>query len=190
MPDHNKYQQKIITIPNILSCVRICLIPLIVWLYCVQQMYSWAGLFLFLSGLTDVVDGFIARRFHMISNLGKILDPIADKLTQGIMLLCLLVRYPLMAFLLTVLIIKEIYMGISGFIITRRTGVVFGAEWHGKAATVFLYAMLLTHLLWPEIPMLISKLSIVMCAVMIMVSFVLYGIRNNDILLRSKDETK
>ena len=73
----NKYEKKIITIPNILSFFRLCLIPVIVWLYGVAHNYVWAGYILILSGMTDMIDGYIARRFHMVSNLGKILDPIA-----------------------------------------------------------------------------------------------------------------
>ena len=78
----SKYEKKIVTIPNILSFFRICLLPVIVWLYGVENNYVWAGYILILSGVTDMADGYIARHFHMISNLGKILDPIADKLTQ------------------------------------------------------------------------------------------------------------
>ena len=69
---------KIITIPNILSLFRLCLIPVILWLYLGQQRNLLAGCVLVLSGVTDIVDGLIARRFHMVSDLGKILDPIAD----------------------------------------------------------------------------------------------------------------
>ena len=87
---------KIVTIPNVLSFFRICLIPLMVWLYCVEQKFQLTGYVLVLSGVTDVVDGFIARKFNMISDLGKILDPIADKLTQAVMLICLVIRFPLM----------------------------------------------------------------------------------------------
>lgn len=183
----NSYQKKIVTIPNILSCVRIAMIPVIVWLYCGQEEYIWSGILLVLSGVTDVIDGWIARHFRMISDLGKVLDPIADKLTQAAVLICLLVRFPLMAFLLVILIIKEIYMSVTGLMIAQRTGVVLCARWHGKAATMLLYAMMVLHLLWPEIPVLISRLSIGACAVMIVVSFVLYGVRNSGILLHDKE---
>ena len=74
---------RIITVPNLLSFFRFCLIPVIIWSYCVKENPLLAGEILLLSGLTDLADGYIARRFHMISNLGKILDPVADKLTQA-----------------------------------------------------------------------------------------------------------
>ena len=79
---------RIITVPNLLSFFRLCLIPVIIWSYCVKKNPLLAGEILLLSGLTDLADGYIARRFHMISNLGKILDPVADKLTQAAMLIC------------------------------------------------------------------------------------------------------
>ena len=74
---------RIITVPNLLSFFRLCLIPVIIWSYCVKKNPLLAGEILLLSGLTDLADGYIARRFHRISNLGKILDPVADKLTQA-----------------------------------------------------------------------------------------------------------
>lgn len=105
---HNN--SRILTIPNLLSFFRLCLILLIIWLYCVEENYSWAGYTLILSGITDIVDGFIARRFHMTSDLGKVLDPVADKLTQAAMLVCLLVRFPFMIVPLVLLLIKETFI--------------------------------------------------------------------------------
>src|SRR5699024_12022303 len=69
-------QSKILTIPNLLSFFRLCLIPVFMWLYCVDRNYLWTGIILIISGLTDTVDGIIARKFNMISDLGKVLDPI------------------------------------------------------------------------------------------------------------------
>ena len=71
-------RKKILTIPNLLSLLRLCLVPLIIWLYCEQDNALAAAVVLALSGLTDVVDGFIARRFHMISDLGKVLDRMGE----------------------------------------------------------------------------------------------------------------
>ncbi len=169
---------KIFTIPNILSFFRICLIPWIVWLYCVEQEYQTTGYILILSGITDIVDGFLARKFNMISDLGKILDPIADKLTQAVMLICLMVRFPLMILPLILMVVKETFMGVTGVLVIQKKGIVHGANWHGKAATVLLYAMMINHVFWTEIPPIASTVSIILCTVMIGISFVLYGIRN------------
>ena len=170
--------KKIITIPNILSFFRICLVPLIVWMFCIKHNFRLTGYILLLSGATDMVDGYVARRFHMISDLGKVLDPIADKLTQATMLICLLFRFPMMICPLALLIAKEIFMAVTGICIIRKTGIVLGASWHGKVATCLLYGMMIVHVFWYEISYFASVCSILVCTLMIGVSFVLYGIRN------------
>lgn len=143
---------KIFTIPNALSLLRLCLIPLFVWLYCTKQNYVGTTIVLLVSGLTDIIDGFIARKFNMVSNLGKALDPVADKLTQGAMLFCLLTNFPYMLIPLILLVIKEIFSAVTGLVVIRKTGKVYGAEWHGKLTTCTIYAMILLHLVWPAIP--------------------------------------
>ena len=123
---------KVFTIPNILSFFRLILIPVLIWSYVVKKNYAATGWILLLSGLTDIADGFIARRFHMISNLGKILDPVADKLTQATMLFCLFTRFPHMILPLVLMAFKELYMAVSGCLIMKKTGKVTGADWHGN----------------------------------------------------------
>ncbi|MCI9456803.1 MAG: CDP-alcohol phosphatidyltransferase family protein [Oscillospiraceae bacterium] len=178
-PNHAEtYKTKILTIPNLLSFFRICLIPVFIWLYCVRKNELWTGIVLILSGITDVADGLIARRFHMISDVGKALDPVADKLTQGAMLLCLISRFSLMLIPLLLMTVKEIYMGVAGVMVIRRTGNVPGADWHGKAATGLLFAMMILHIFWPEIPSAVSIVSVAACTVMVGISFVLYAMRN------------
>ena len=104
MEDNRK---QLLTIPNLLSAFRILLVPVIVWLYCGRGDYPLTACVLVLSGVTDIVDGFIARRFRMVSDLGKVLDPVADKLTQAVALGCLLTRFEAIWRLLAVLLIKE-----------------------------------------------------------------------------------
>ncbi len=176
----------LLTIPNILSLVRLAIIPVMVWLYCGKEQYLATGILLIASGLTDVVDGFIARRFGMISDVGKVLDPLADKCTQGAMLLCLLLRFPLMLLPFIFLIVKEMFMTVSGYIIIKKCKKVLGANWHGKAATVCLYGMMMLHTFWYNIPTLISHITITICAAMITLSFVLYSIRNLCELIHRK----
>lgn len=130
---------RIITVPNLLSFFRLCLIPVIIWSYCVKKNPLLAGEILLLSGLTDLADGYIARRFHRISNLGKILDPVADKLTQAAMLICLFTRFPHVLLLIVIMAGKELYMVVSGCLVIRKTGKVHGADWHGKIVTFLLY---------------------------------------------------
>ena len=129
---------RIITVPNLLSFFRFCLIPVIIWSYCVKENPLLAGEILLLSGLTDLADGYIARRFHMISNLGKILNPVADKLTQAAMLICSFTRFPHMLSLIVIMAVKELYMAVSGCLVIRKTGKVHGADWHGKNSNLFI----------------------------------------------------
>lgn len=186
MNDHTtpERENRIITIPNILSVCRIIMIPVFIWAYCCRKEYPLAFLILCLSGITDLVDGFIARTFHMVSNLGKALDPLADKLTQGAVLLCLGSRYPQMLFLAGLLVAKEIITGLMSLSAIHKTKEVKGADWHGKVTTCLLYFTMLLHILWGGIPQTASVLLTVLCVIMMAVSFVMY-FRRNVTLLKS-----
>lgn len=176
------FRGKILTVPNLLSFSRILMIPWFMWMYLSQRSSVGTALILLLSGFTDTIDGMIARRFHMVSNLGKALDPLADKLTQIAVLACLVIRFPHMWAALVVLCVKELFVLITSLLSIRKTGVVMSASWHGKAATVALYAVAITHLLFPSMPGLLSDVLICLCICLILLSGVLYGIRNHRTL--------
>lgn len=158
--------------------VRICLIPVIVWLFLGKEDYLLTGIFVVISGLTDVVDGMIARKFNMISDLGKVLDPIADKATQAVVVILLSIRFPLMLLPLSVGIVKEIFMTISGYMVVKKCNIVLGANWHGKLATVVLTVTMALHLVWYSITPVVSIVLICLSAVLILLSLTLYAIRN------------
>ena len=186
-----RYKNKIITIPNLLSLFRLLLIPVIVWLYVFRQDYIWTTAVLTLSGVTDIVDGIIARKCNMISDFGKAFDPVADKLTQIATLFCLVSRFRWMLLPLVILVVKEVFAAITSLLVIRKTGKVLGAVWHGKAATVCLYSMMVIHLLWFNIPTIVSGILIGACTGMVLLSAVLYGTRNVKILMngaRSDEE--
>ena len=174
----NTYKNKIFTVPNILSFFRLCLIPLIVWLYMEKQDYLLTLIVLTLSGITDIADGIIARKCNMISDFGKAFDPIADKLTQFATLFCLVSRFSYMLYPLALLVFKEVCTGITSLISIRRTNTVKGALWHGKLTTVLLYAMMALHLLWYKIPRSLSLVTVGICLIAMTMSFVMYSIRN------------
>lgn len=167
----------VFTVPNILSFVRLLMIPFIVWTYCTEQSAVLTAALLILSGVTDVVDGFIARRFNMISDIGKALDPVADKCTQLAMLLCLLTKYERMIIPFVILLVKELVNGTVNLISAKRKKRIEGADWHGKVSTVLLYAMLVVHVLWINIPVCVSNVFIGACIVMMSISFALYLLR-------------
>ncbi|MGI5977317.1 MAG: CDP-alcohol phosphatidyltransferase family protein [Candidatus Limivicinus sp.] len=184
----NKFKSKVFTIPNILTFIRLLLIPVFVWLYIGRQDYKLTSIILLLSGFTDVLDGFIARHFDMVSDLGKAIDPVADKLTQLAMLLCLVSRFRLMLVPLSLLVVKELFCGITCVMAIKKTGVVEGADWHGKLTTFLLYAMMILHLIWADITPTVSTVSILLCTASMILSFIMYGIRNiNAIKGRKQD---
>lgn len=139
--------QKIFTIPNVLSIIRILLIPILFYLYLVIENKVLFACVLAFSYLSDLADGIIARKFNMISDLGKVLDPAADKLTQASMLICISLTNPRAWLLFVLLAAKELTMALSGFFAVKRTGVVSGAKWYGKACTVVLNLMFALMLL-------------------------------------------
>ena len=167
-------QSRILTVPNLLSFFRLCLIPVIIWLYCVEKNYLWAGIILILSGITDTVDGFVARRFHMTSDLGKMLDPVADKLTQGALVICFAIRYPLMRAVLVLFIVKEGFMGIMGLLLLPRGKKLDGAKWFGKVCTAVLYVLLFVLLLFPGIGAAAANGLILICAAFMLFSLIMY----------------
>ena len=150
--------KNIFTIPNILSMFRLLLLPVIVYTYLNQKDYVLTGILLLISGLTDLLDGYIARTFNMMSDLGKILDPVADKATQAVVLLCLMTRFSWLTIPFICILIKELFMSCIGMVIIKKTGEVHGAVWHGKVATFMLDFMI----------MIILKMSILLHLLSIM----------------------
>ena len=134
-------------IPNALSLVRMALIPAFVTLY-LLHCDIWAFAVLFVSGLTDFVDGFIARRFDMITDCGKLLDPLSDKLTQVAVVVCLTTRYPELLPLTVLCFAKELTQGIGGILLLKKNVQAQGARWFGKVSTVLFYATMLVIVLW------------------------------------------
>ena len=124
-------------IPNILTVLRFLLIPFIVY-YIIVDQYLLAFIFLTISGLTDVLDGFIARKFNFITNFGKLIDPLADKTTQIAVLLTLAFKDIIPFWIIIVVAIKEATM-IAGASFLYGKELVVSSKWFGKLATVLFY---------------------------------------------------
>ena len=174
---------KIITSPNVLSMLRILLIPAIVYYLNFECVLAFG--FLLLSGITDVLDGWIARKFNMTSDLGIVLDPVADKLTQGCVILAIAKSTPWMTVLCMLLIAKEGVMIIFGLIVLKRTDRTYSAKWHGKIANGCIYITLLTHILWKDIPNAFSNVMIIICATSMLLSLILYCRQYTSILKKT-----
>ena len=167
---------RIWTIPNIMSFFRLILIPAIMWAYLAKKDYVLVAVFLVISGITDVADGFVARHFNQISNLGKMLDPIADKFTEGILMILLALRYPLFWADVAIFAVGAFLMSFWGIRAINRSHLVNAAHWYGKVTTVFLYASIFTLLLWEKIPKAAANAIIIACGVMVIGNVTSYGL--------------
>jgi cardiolipin synthase len=133
---------RVLTVPNLLSFLRLLGVPVFLWLILVPEADGWAIIVLIFAGISDYLDGKIARRWNQISRVGQILDPLADRLYILATLIGLLLRDLIPLWLVVILVGRDVVMGIVLFIIKRRTGLV-GLPVHfiGKAATFcLLYA--------------------------------------------------
>jgi len=167
-------KDQILTIPNLLSIIRLALIPLIVWLYIGKQEYNLAVVVILVSGATDIIDGFIARHFNMVSDFGKILDPLADKLTQAAVIICLITKHKLMLVLIILFAVKELIMGTFGFLAIKKKDSVNSAKWYGKANTVVLYVVMMILILIPEMSEVLANTLIIICGCVMLLSLALY----------------
>lgn len=191
------YTKKIITIPNALSLLRLLLIPIIVWEFCVLKNRILTITLLLVSGLTDIVDGVIARKFNMVSDVGKLLDPIADKLTQLAVFFCLMFDFyrnhynlKLIMFItmIVVLIIKEVVQGISGIVLTKRCQKIFCASWWGKVSAGTIYLTVVLHLIWSNLNLVVSVISVSVTIAFMIFATVMYLIRNNLLIKQEEKE--
>ena len=174
----NDWKKQIFSIPNLLSLARILLIPIYIVIYLNATdiaNYYIAGIILTISCLTDLVDGWIARRFNMITNLGKVLDPRADKLTQFCLVLCLVIRYRFLWYVLVLFIIKEGFQLIAGGCrLLRRNMMLKGALITGKVSTAVLFASLIILVLFPTMPTTAVKIIAAIDAVFLLLAFTDY----------------
>lgn len=131
-------------IPNILTIIRFLLIPIII-IFALQNNYIAAIIVLTLSGLTDILDGYIARKFNFISDFGKLMDPLADKATQVTILALLTIQEIIPLWILIIVLLKELLM-ISGASFLYGKELVVSSKWYGKLATVLFYVAIVCSL--------------------------------------------
>lgn len=145
------WKKEILTIPNLLSFFRLILIPVYMSIYLDAQEtrdYVFAGTILAISCATDAVDGKIARKFNMITTFGKFLDPLADKLTQFALLLCLAIRYPVLWAVFCLFVLKELFQLTAGIVAAKFGYILKGALISGKVCTTVLFTSLVAMVLF------------------------------------------
>ncbi len=165
-------------LPNVLCYVRILLVPLFLYVYFtaeVQADYYWAAAIIMISSATDLLDGQIARKCNMITDLGRLLDPIADKLMQLSTLFALTVTVKYMFVVVIFLVVKEIALFVLGITIYRKCNKrLDGAKWYGKVCTLVMDIILLALIAFPTIGSAWQNLLLIVCLGMLAMSWFMY----------------
>lgn len=155
-------------IPNILTILRFLFIPIILY-FIFTGNYILGFIFFTISGITDILDGFIARKYNLISNFGKLMDPLADKLTQISVLASLVIVEIIPIWILVIVVLKELIMVIGASFLYGKDVVVY-SKWYGKLATVLFYLAIVISLitkqlgitgLWVNLSLLIYCIALV-----------------------------
>ena len=167
-------RSQIWSIPNLLSFFRILLIPLMVTLYWKGRTIA-AVIVLGVSAASDIADGQIARRCHMVTDLGKMLDPLADKLTQGAALVCTARVHPQALLLFAFMAVKELTQAAIGGYVVKKTGNVFHSRWFGKLCTVVTTVCIMAMFVFPRLPEWAVNGMLILCGVLMLVSLILYA---------------
>ena len=172
------WKKDILTIPNLLSLFRLLLIPVYILIYLnaatTSDYYLAAGI-LAVSCLTDLIDGKIARHFNMISNTGKILDPLADKATQFALIICLAIKYPVLLILVGLFVIKECFQLIQGFLVLRKGKILSGAIFAGKVSTAVLFISLIIMVMIPDLKIQVVYILTGIDCIFLLISFIGYA---------------
>ncbi len=176
-------------LPNKLTVVRVLMIPFFVWFMLPSlggemAASKWIALAIFcIASLTDLLDGKIARKYNLVTNFGKFMDPLADKLLVGAAMICLVEMGRLPAWIVIVIISREFI--ISGFrLIASDNGIVIAASYWGKFKTVFQMAMIIVLIAAFEgsIFAVVEQILIWVSLILTIVSLVDYIRKNKEVL--------
>lgn len=171
------WKKEIFTVPNLLSLFRLALIPVYVYIYLnATETYQYviAGTIMAVSCLTDMVDGKIARKYNMITNVGKVLDPLADKVTQFTLTICLSLRYPVLYPVLALFLIKEIFQLVVAVIHLLKGKILPGALMAGKVCTTVLFISLIALVLFPDMSAILVDGIAIVDTIFLAISFISY----------------
>lgn len=134
-------------IPNALTALRLLIVPFLGY-FMYSEKYILAIILFATGGLTDILDGYIARKYNLITKWGKVFDPLADKLMQITALVFLVMHHFIPTVVLAIVVLKELLMLIGGIMLYRKGKTVIGANWYGKLATVIFYFAILATIIF------------------------------------------
>ncbi|HHX02691.1 MAG TPA: CDP-alcohol phosphatidyltransferase family protein [Tissierellia bacterium] len=167
-------RENVLTLPNMISFFRLLLIPVFIWLAAIQKNYLASAVVFVVSFISDILDGLIARRTGAVSDLGKFLDPLADKLTQLVVMLILALRYPILWLLVVVFVIKEVLLFVLGLYVYKKTDTVNSAKWHGKLVTGLIALVMVILLILEDMSIQAVERLTTICLAAMVISFFLY----------------
>jgi len=150
-------------VPNIISIFRICLVPVFILVYFAdnRDIKYYAVLVYAIAGLSDLLDGYIARKFKAQSQLGKLLDPLGDKLMTFSVMICITITRPILIWAVLVFFIKEVLMGIGGLVLHKKARVELPpANTIGKISTFVFFVVCVTLMLFSNLPDYIAVIFI------------------------------
>lgn len=172
------WKKELLTIPNLLSLFRLVLIPVYVVIYLNAKEpndYFLAATILAVSCLTDLIDGKIARHFNMISTVGKILDPLADKATQFTLIVCLAMKHFIIRYMVALFFVKEVFQLVAGLLTIRKGRMLRGALLTGKICTTVLFISLILMVLLPGLPEHVVSVITIIDIFFLLISFTDYA---------------
>ena len=168
-------KKEVFSIPNILCYIRFLLVFAFCYFYWHKQ-YEYSAVMIVLGGITDCLDGQIARRCNMVTELGKIIDPLADKAMQLAIVVALCTHYPEMLILFILFVLKEGFRGICCLIGLKKNKRLNGAKWYGKVATAVFYVVTVILIAFYDIPLWLLHACTLITFIVFMNAFVLYGV--------------
>ena len=177
--DLKRIEKKDINVPNMLSLLRIFIIvPFVIFF--LKERYILAGVMLAISGISDMFDGAIARKFNCVTRLGKLLDPVADKLTLAAVMICLGIKFHSLLVIVIILLFKDLSMLVAGSILLKRGIDPPASRWYGKLSTAFFYFSVIVivgvkAIFEVEIPML-TMILLTITTILMMFSLINYFI--------------
>ncbi len=164
-------------IPNIISIIRIILIPFFSYKFLTADNvtdFLIAAAILAASGISDMLDGYIARKYNMITQVGKVLDPAADKLTLFAVCICFCIKKPHMWVLFFLLMIKDVVIMAASVFLMKKKIKLDGSRWFGKVYTVLFYIIMLMLVICSDMSDSFTLILLIILLILTIICFILY----------------
>lgn len=172
-------KKELFSIPNIICYIRMLLVPIFVYVYLTAETdgdYLMSAGILTISGISDFLDGYIARKYNLITEWGKLIDPIADKITQFVCAALLVYTYPAYWVLLIIIVVKDVMLAVAGVYIFKKTGrKLNGAQLPGKIATAVFFVVSISLIAFHIPETLISRIMIIFTSFLMFTAMVYYA---------------